>query len=705
MAKKLKIRDLTLRDGQQSSFATRMNQAQIDRVLPFYKDANFYAMEVWGGAVPDSVMRYLGENPWDRLEKIKAIVGDASKLTALSRGRNLFGYAPYTDEIIDGFCRNSIESGLSIMRIFDALNDVDNIKSTVKYVKQYGGIADCAVCYTVDPKYPELSFMDKLKGKKNPKPVFTDDYFVGKAKQMVALGADMITIKDMSGLIPPKRVYELIKKMKNNGVNVPIDFHTHCTPGYGLASVVSAIVAGTEIVDTNIWNFAGGPAAPAVELVYIFCKKMGIDLELDFEAIGKINKELYTIRGELKEFDTVRNLPKPFDPLHDVLPAEIDAQFDRAIKAAQSEDEDTLIDACHKIESHFGFPPPNELVKKAEIPGGMYTNMVAQLKQFQSEDLLAKAMELIPEVRLAAGLPPLVTPTSQIVGAQAVNCALDIKKGKPMYATASNQFVSLVKGEYGKTPVPVDPEFRFKIAGVREETPYDTSKYKMQPNPILEEYGGVRLAENEKEVLLLELFPMVAKEYLTKVKKERWESGSAKAEPAAKTEKKVKKEVASTGVMVVSPLPGRVFKIAVKVGDVIAKGQEVVVLEAMKMENSIPSDVAGRVKRVLVSEGDTVAENAPLIEIEGIAEGASKPAAAPQAQGSAVHRIVSPLPGRVIDVLVKVGDKVAVGQDVALLEAMKMENSITSEFAGTVKAVHAKTGDTVAENSVIIEIA
>lgn len=626
MNKTLKIRDLTLRDGQQSAFATRMTQAQIDRVLPYYKDAKFYAMEVWGGAVPDSVMRYLGENPWDRLEKIKAAVGNVSKLTALSRGRNLFGYAPYTDEIIEGFCRNSIESGLDIMRIFDALNDVDNIKSTVKYVKKYGGMADCAVCYTVDPKYPPLGFMDKLKGKKNPKPVFTDEYFIDKAKQMTALGADMITIKDMSGLIPPKRVHDLIKKMKAADINVPIDFHTHCTPGYGLASVLAAIVAGAEIVDTNIWNFAGGPAAPAIELVYVFCKKMGIELDLNFEAIGKINKELYSIRQELCEFDAVNQFPKPFDPLHDTIPAEIDTQFDRAVKAAQANDEEALVDACHKIEAHFGFPAPNELVKNAEIPGGMYTNMVAQLKQLKSESLLEDAMKLIPTVRLAAGLPPLVTPTSQIVGAQAVNCALDLKKGKPMYTNVSNQFVSLVKGEYGKTPVPVDPEFRLKIAGVREETNYDTSKYQMQPNPILEEYGGVKLAENEKEVLLLELFPMVAKEYLTKVKKERWEKGEKQVvkevptlavdEPAkapAVENKPVEASVATNKV--VAPLPGRVFAILVKEGDTIKAGQDVVVLEAMKMENSISSDYSGRVHKIAVNIGDTVAENTVLLEI------------------------------------------------------------------------------------------
>ncbi|MBQ1214384.1 MAG: carboxylase, partial [Tidjanibacter sp.] len=152
MARELKIRDLTLRDGQQSAFATRLNQNQVERVLPYYKDAAFYAMEVWGGAVPDSVMRFLGENPWHRLESIKKAVGDVSYLTALSRGRNLFGYAPYGDDVIEGFSRNAIESGLGIMRIFDALNDVDNVKSTIKYIKKYGGIADCAVCYTVDPK-------------------------------------------------------------------------------------------------------------------------------------------------------------------------------------------------------------------------------------------------------------------------------------------------------------------------------------------------------------------------------------------------------------------------------------------------------------------------------------------------------------------------------------------------------------------------
>ena len=617
MARNLKIRDLTLRDGQQSSFATRMSQAQVDRCLPFYKDANFYAMEVWGGAVPDSVMRYLNENPWTRLETIYKAVGKVSKLTALSRGRNLFGYAPYPDDVIDGFCRNAIESGLGIMRIFDALNDVDNVKSTIKYVKQYGGIADCAVCYTVDPKYPEPSFMQRLMGKKRPQPVFTDAYFLDKAKQMAALGADMITIKDMSGLIPPRRVATLVKLFKKN-ISIPVDFHTHCTPGYGLASMLAAIVAGVDIVDTNCWYFAEGTGAPAIELVHVFCKKLGVDTGVNMEAVAKINTQLREIRKELNQsvFGADKSEPKAFNPLTDKLPAEIDALFDKA-KHGYPEAATPTPAPCRKIEAYFGFPAPNELVQKAEIPGGMYSNMVAQLKQLKAEDILPRAMELIPSVRLAAGLPPLVTPTSQIVGAQAVNCALDEKAGRPMYTNKSSQFVGLVKGEYGKTPVKIDPEFRFKICGVREETPYDTSKYQMQPNPELPEAGGVKLAADEKEVLLLELFPLVAKTFLTNMKVKAYEA-SKPAEPAAKAGETPAGETQAviTGNVVTAPLPGRIIELKVKVGDAVKAGQEVAVLEAMKMENAITSDFAGTVKQILVRQGQTVATDAVLMEIE-----------------------------------------------------------------------------------------
>jgi|APDOM4702015159_1054818.scaffolds.fasta_scaffold00396_3 pyruvate/oxaloacetate carboxyltransferase/glycine cleavage system H lipoate-binding protein len=692
MGRKLLIRDLTMRDGQQSLFATRMTQAQVNRLLPFYKYANFYAMEVWGGAVPDSVMRYLGENPWTRLETIKAAVGDVSKLTALSRGRNLFGYAPYTDEIIDGFCRNSIESGLGIMRIFDALNDVENVKSTIKYVKKYGGIADCAVCYTIDPQELET-------------PVFTDEYFLGKAKEMAALGADMITIKDMSGLIPPTRVAGLIRLFKQH-VNIPIDFHTHCTPGYGLGAVLSAIVNGVDVVDTNIWNFAGGPAAPAIELIYIFCKKLGVELDINMAAVAMINSELVDIRKELADVDAVKMFPKPFNPLTDTLPAEVEALFDKAIEAAKSDKEEELLKACHAIEAYFNFPAPDELVKKAEIPGGMYTNMVAQLKALNSEHILPKAMELIPQVRLDSGLPPLVTPTSQIVGAQAVNCALDIMNGKEMYSNVSNQFRNMVKGEYGTTPIPVDPEFRLKICGTREETPYDVSKYQMQPNPEIEGLG-VKLAENEKEVLLLELFPLVAKEYLTKAKKEQYKNApkAEKVEVAAAAATVAKSAVKGDDVTVA--MPGKILQILVKPGEPVKAGQTVVILEAMKMENSITCPFDGFINNIFVAEGDIVPADSALLDVvkEAPAVSAAAPAAAaPAASSKPGKPVQSPMPGKILQVLVKPGETVKSGQPIVILEAMKMENSIPSTFDGLVNRIFVEEGQIVAADANLIDV-
>lgn len=515
MKRKLLIRDLTLRDGQQSLFATRMTQAQVDRVLPYFKEANFYAMEVWGGAIPDSVMRYLNENPWDRLEKIKEAIGSTSKLTALSRGRNLFGYNPYPDNVIEGFNRNAVKSGIDIMRIFDALNDVNNMKSTINFVKKNGGIADCTICYTVDPKFRTKDHLKALlHAKLLPNKIFTDEYFVEKAKMLESLGADMISLKDMAGLIPPSRTGRVIKKLKS-ALSIPVDFHTHCTPGYGLASTLMAVLNGADIVDTSIWNFAGGPAAPAFELIQIFCNKLDIETGVNIEAVVKIDKELKEIRKELASFDSYKDrIPIDFDISKDKLSPEISKLFDDAIEFAKADKQAELLEVCYKIEKYFNFPEPDENVKFAEIPGGMYTNMLAQLKQLKLESLLTRTLEIIPSVRLAAGCPPLVTPTSQIVGVQAVNCIIDENKGLPYYTSKSIQFVNLVKGSYGKTPVPIEPEFRFKIAGVKEETPYNPSYHRTPENPTFEEYGGVKLAQNEKEELLLELFPSVANKYL-----------------------------------------------------------------------------------------------------------------------------------------------------------------------------------------------
>ncbi len=621
--KKLKIRDLTLRDGQQSLFATRLKQEDIDPLLPLYKDAGFYIMEVWGGAVPDSVMRYLDESPWERLRKISKAIGGKSLLSALSRGRNLFGYVPYPNSVLEGFYKEAIKNGLNIMRIFDALNDIDNVKESIRLINELGGIADAAVCYTVDPKdepaeEPEKKgFFGKLFGKKaekvESKKIFTDEYFVEKAREMERLGAKIITLKDMAGLVNPSRAASIIRKLKE-AVNVPVDFHTHCTPGYGLASSVMAILNGVDILDTNIWYFGEGSAAPAIELVYIFCKKLGIEVDVNMEKVGEIRVKLEGVRRRLSDFDLNKDrFPKAFDPLKDQLPKEVDAMFDKALDAARAGNEDELLAQCHAIEAYFGFPKPNLLVKEAEVPGGMYSNMVAQLKALQASDLLDDAMRLIPKVRRDAGLVPLVTPTSQIVGSQAVLLAMDRRKGNPDYTQSNNQFISLVKGEYGHTPVPVDPEFRAKITGSPEEKAYDVSSYRKPENPVLEDLGGVKLAANDEEYLLLELLPSVANGFLRRRRQEEYDATAAANAPEIEVVEETPEEPI-TGEVLSAPMGGRIIDVKVKAGDKVKPGDVLLVYEAMKMENDVVADKEAVIKRLFVKVNDVVGVEAPLID-------------------------------------------------------------------------------------------
>lgn len=622
--KKLKIRDLTLRDGQQSLFATRMPQKEIDRLLPLYEDAGFYIMEVWGGAVPDSVMRYLDESPWNRLRTISKAMKGKSLLSALSRGRNLFGYVPYPNSVLEGFYKEAIANGLNVMRIFDALNDIDNVRDSIKMINQLGGIADGAVCYTVDPKEEapaaQKGLFGSLFGKKAhaPEKIFTDDYFVNKAVEMERLGAKIITLKDMAGLVSPSRAASIISRLKAS-LSVDVDFHTHCTPGYGLASSLMAIINGVDILDTNIWYFGGGSAAPAIELIYVFCQKLGIEVGANMEAVGRIRKELRGVREGLAAFDLNKDkFPRDFDPLTETLPADVDALFDRAIEAAKAGNEAALLDYCHAIEDYFGFPKPNELVKEAEVPGGMYSNMVAQLKALQADDLLDDAMRLIPKVRRDAGLVPLVTPTSQIVGAQAVNLALDRKKGNPDYSNKSNQFISLVKGEYGHTPVAIDPAFRQQITGSPEERPYDVSSYKAPENPTLNDLGGVKLATNNEEELLLALLPTVANTFLRHRREEEYaathKDDVKAAAPEAAAEAGATEPI--TGEVLAAPMGGKIISVDVKKGDKVKKGQLLFIYEAMKMENDVEAERDMTIRQVFITPGQIVATDDPLIEFE-----------------------------------------------------------------------------------------
>ncbi|MBD5203943.1 MAG: biotin/lipoyl-binding protein [Bacteroidales bacterium] len=695
MTKKLKIRDLTLRDGQQSLFATRLKQEYVSRLLPLYRDAKFYIMEVWGGAVPDSVMRYLGESPWERLRSCSREMKGISLLSALSRGRNLFGYVPYPDRVLEGFYREAVKNGLNVMRIFDALNDINNIKGSIKMINDLDGfngnvaIADTAVCYTVDPK-----------GTPEEEKIFTDEYFVAKAVEMEKLGAKMVTLKDMAGLVSPSRIYSLMPKLKA-ALSVPVDFHTHCTPGYGLAAVLTAIIQGVDIVDTNIWWFGGGSAAPSIELIEIFCRKMGVEVDVNMEAVARIRHELKDARKSLAEFDLNKDKwPRDFDEALAEMPAEIDAEFDRAIEAAKANREDELLDACHKIEAYFGLPKPNELVKNAEVPGGMYSNMVANLRALGAEDVLEDAMALIPKVRRDAGLVPLVTPTSQIVGSQAVALAVDRRKGNPDYTNKNNQFISLVKGEYGQTPVPVDPKFREQITGSPEEKPYDVSSYKTPANPELDKFGGLKLASNEEEFLLLELLPTVAKTFLTNLRKAEYEAnpGVAKAAEAPKAAEAAAGDV--TGEVFCAPMGGTVLEINVKPGDTVAPGQVVLKYEAMKMENDLACDKGGVVKRVLVAEGEVMATDQPLIEFVGEGGAAAPAAGEIVADGP---QMLAPMGGTVLEVKVKAGDSVNAGDVILTYEAMKMENNLIADRAGVIAKVLVEDGDVMATDQPIVQ--
>ena len=544
-----------------------------------------------------------------------------SLLSALSRGRNLFGYKPYPTEVLEGFYAEAIKNGLNVMRIFDALNDINNVKESIKLINDLGGIADGAVCYTVDPKFEpkKLGFFARLMGKKEEEPekIFTDEYFVEKAREMERLGAKIITLKDMAGLVNPLRAASIISKLKQN-VKVPVDFHTHCTPGYGLASAVMAIMNGVDILDTNIWYFGGGSAAPAIELIYVFCQKLGVELEANMEAVSEIREKLKEVRKSLKDFDLAKSFPNDFNPLTDKLPAEIDAHFDRAIECGRAGDEEGMLEACHAIEAYFNFPKPNELVKNAEVPGGMYSNMVAQLKTLKAEDLLDDAMRLIPKVRRDAGLIPLVTPTSQIVGSQAVNLAIDSRKGNPEYTTKSNEFISLVKGEYGKTPVSVDPSFREQITGSSEEKDYDVSSYKKPENAKLKDFGNVPLASNREEELLLELLPNVANPFLRRRREAAYaEKAAAIAAAKAAEEAARKAKFANiTGEVFSAPMGGKIISVNVKPGDQVKKGEIMFVYEAMKMENDVEAEKPLTIKQVFVEPGDIVYTDEPIIEFE-----------------------------------------------------------------------------------------
>lgn len=449
MAKVL-ITDTILRDAHQSQAATRM---RLDEMLPaaaMLDSVGYYSLECWGGATFDACLRFLNEDPWDRLRALKRAMPN-TKLQMLFRGQNILGYKHYADDVVDMFVKKSIENGIDIIRIFDALNDLRNLEQAVKSCKKYGGIAECAISYTSSP-------------------VHTLDYFVDLACQMEQMGADNICIKDMANLLLPYDAYTLVKRIKEK-VSVPIHLHTHNTTGTGDMTLLKAIEAGVDIVDTALSPLGNGTSQPATEPLVATLKGTEYDTGLDLNLLSEISKHFRKVADRLEK----------------------DGWLDKKVLRV---DTNTLL---------------------YQVPGGMLSNLIGQLKQAGKEDKLMDVLAEVPRVREDFGYPPLVTPTSQIVGTQAV---FNVIAGE-RYKMVTKESKGLLRGEYGRLPAPVNEEVRKKCIGEdvvithrpADDIPPEYDKYKAEIKDIMEQ---------EEDVLSYALFPQVAMKFFEKRREEKY---------------------------------------------------------------------------------------------------------------------------------------------------------------------------------------
>ncbi len=441
--KKLFITDTILRDAHQSQAATRMRIEDMIPALEKLDKIGYWSVECWGGATFDSCMRFLNEDPWERLRTIKKHMPN-TKLQMLFRGQNILGYKHYADDVVEAFVAKSIENGIDVIRIFDALNDKRNLEQAVKSCKKYGGICEAAMSYTVSP-------------------VHNEDYFVNLAKELESMGADVICIKDMANLLLPYDAFSLVKKLKEN-VKVPIHLHTHNTTGTGDMTYLMAAQAGVDIVDTALSPFANGTANPSTEALVATLQGTERDTGLELEKLSEVAAHFRTVADKMKAEGTLD--PKVLN---------VDAK--------------TLI---------------------YQVPGGMLSNLISQLKQANAEDKYYDALAEVPRVRKDCGYPPLVTPTSQIVGTQAV---LNVLSGE-RYKMVTKETKAMLRGEYGKLPAEVNEEVRKKAIGndkVITCRPADLLE------PELESYAKEMkekgIGKSAEDVLSYALFPQVAEKF------------------------------------------------------------------------------------------------------------------------------------------------------------------------------------------------
>ena len=439
---KVKITETSLRDGHQSLMATRMTTAEMLPIIETMDKIGYHAMEVWGGATYDAAIRFLHEDPWERLREIRKRAKN-TKLQMLLRGQNVLGYRHYADDIVDRFVELSIKNGIDIIRTFDALNDTRNIRKASESTKKYGGHSQLAICYTISP-------------------VHTIEYYKKLALEMQSMGADSIAIKDMSGILLPNVASILVTELKSV-LNIPLELHTHSTAGLAEMSIIEAIDAGVDIVDTAISPFGGGTSQPCTEPLVRTLQGTEYDTELNLELLKEVAEYFKPIRKKYIDNGTLN--PKALG-----------------------------------VE-------PN--IVEYQLPGGMLSNLLLQLKSQGAEDKYEDVLREIPKVRKDLGYPPLVTPMSQMVGTQSV---MNILTGKK-YHMIPKEIKDYVKGMYGKSPVPIDENIKKTIVG-------DEEVFTGRPADLLkDEYDTMKseigdLAKSDEDVLTYACFPQIAKGYL-----------------------------------------------------------------------------------------------------------------------------------------------------------------------------------------------
>jgi len=619
--KKILITDLTPRDGQQCKLATRV---RTDDLLPLCEKLDkvgFYAVEVWGGATYDVCLRYLKEDPWERLRRIKEVMPN-TKLQMLFRGQNIVGYRPKSDKLVYKFVERSIANGITVFRVFDALNDNRNIKTAVKAIKELGGEAHAEISYTRSP-------------------VHTIDKWVEYALEIAEMGADWLSFKDATGIIMPLETYTIIKRIKEaTGGKLPVLLHNHDMSGTAIVNHMMAILAGVDMVDTVLSPLAFGSSHPATESVVAMLEGTPFDTGLDLKKIEECAEITKQIRKKYKKYETE-------------------------------------------------YAGVNAKVLIHKIPGGMISNMVAQLIEANAIDKIEEALEEVPNVERDLGYPPLLTPSSQIVGVQAV---LNVISGE-RYKVITKEVRDYVEGKYGKPPGPISKELAEKILGPGKEPDFSTRAADLADpadwDKAYEETKSLLGREpTDEEVLLYALFPMQAKDFFI-----AREKGELVPEPI--------EELAETTEVKPGTVPGA----APVEFEVIYHGEKFKV----KVEGVSAHAEPGKPRKYYVRVDGRLEEVQLTPQLEAVPSG-GVPQTLAQAEVKGIPKAsqpgdaTAPMPGRVVRILVEEGQPVNEGQTVAIVEAMKMENEIHAPITGVVKKIFAKPGDNVTPDDALLRI-